>query len=175
MATEKFKALAHFIMHECKDNPSRLGATRLNKALWFADSYAYAKNGESITGDEYVKRQNGPVPKHILSTIGELQNTGKVAVQEPLFQYDSRKYISLQEPDTGLLTDDERETAAIAAKIMCEATTTDISESTHDIVWQAAAMGEEIPMYATLAGIEGDITEDVVSWANNSIAARDSF
>jgi hypothetical protein len=33
MSTEKFKALVHYIVEECSDNPGRLGATRLNKAL----------------------------------------------------------------------------------------------------------------------------------------------
>jgi len=174
MATEKFKALAHFIMHECRDNPSRLGSTRLNKALWFADTYAYAKNGKSITGDAYVKRPKGPVPKNILKTEDELRRNGKIAVQEPEFQFDTRKYISLEAPDTQRLTEDELETARIAVRLMCNATTTDISESTHNIVWRAAAMGEEIPLYATLAGNEGVVTDEVIAWANKSVSARDA-
>tara|TARA_R110000824_G_scaffold999_13_gene5630 strand:+ start:1887 stop:2414 length:528 start_codon:yes stop_codon:yes gene_type:complete len=175
MATEKFKALAHFIMHQCRDSPERLGATRLNKALWFADTYEYLKSGRSITGDEYVKRQNGPVPKHILKTVDQLKADGSIVVQEPEFEYDSRKFVSMRAPNEGVLTDAEQRTAEIAVELMCKKTTTEISDATHDIVWHAAAMGEEIPMFATLAGVEGEVTDDVLSWANQSISARDAY
>lgn len=174
MATEKFKALTHFIVHKCRDNPSRLGATRLNKALWFADTYAYAKYGNSITGDSYVKRQNGPVPKHILRTVEELKSDGSIIVQEPEFQYDARKFISLVAPNDDVLSAEDKEIAGIAVDLMCEASTTDISESTHDIVWHAAAMGEEIPMYAIFASNEGEVTGEVIDWANQSIANREA-
>ena len=72
MAPEKFKALVLYVIAKCGD-PARLGATRLNKILWFSDSFAYRINGVSITGEAYVKRQWGPVPKHILATIRELE------------------------------------------------------------------------------------------------------
>ena len=174
MATEKFTALTHFIVHKCRDNPGRLGATRLNKALWFADTYAYAKYGKSITGDSYVKRQNRPVPKNILKTVDALKSAGLIVVQEPEFKYDSRKYISLINPDDGILTAHDKEIAEIAVELMCEATTTDISDSTHDIVWHAAAMGEDIPMYAIFARNEGEVTDDVLAWANGSISLREA-
>ena len=57
MATEKFKALVHFIVHECQENPSKLGAIRLNKALWYTDVVSFRASGASVTNESYVKRQ----------------------------------------------------------------------------------------------------------------------
>jgi hypothetical protein len=37
MATEKFKAMVHYIVAAC-DDPQRLGAVRLNKICWFTDT-----------------------------------------------------------------------------------------------------------------------------------------
>jgi hypothetical protein len=59
MATEKFKALVHYIVASC-DDPQRLGATKLNKVLWFADAFSYRATKNSITDETYVKRQRGP-------------------------------------------------------------------------------------------------------------------
>lgn len=171
MATEKFKALVHFIVNECQDRPSRLGATRLNKALWYADVIAYKIGGTSITGDKYVKRERGPVPKHILATIRELEREGKIKVRQPEFTFDVRKFISLADPDTTLLSDAEKALTREVLLAVCNHTATRISDMTHDIIWGAAKEGEEIPLCATLAGYEGEITEAVLAWADREIAA----
>lgn len=173
MATEKFKALAHFIMHECGDNPGRLGATRLNKALWHTDVLAYRATGQSVTGDRYVKRQNGPVPAEILATINELSEEGKIMVREPQHQYDPRKYISLDDPDTSTLSESDIDLARFAIRHVCSKTTTAVSDETHDVIWDAAKIGEHIPMCATLAGRSGEITESVAEWALSVIENED--
>ena len=168
-ATKKFEALTHLIVHECRDNPTRLGSTRLNKALWFADMVAYKQTGKSITGDKYVKRQHGPVPKHILKTVDKLKAKGVMTVTEPQYAYEPRQYISLSEPDVSALSDEERRMAKAAVDIMCQWTATAISDDTHDIVWEAAMLGEEIPIEASLAANRGEVTKDVIKWANASI------
>ena len=165
MATEKFKALVHFVVHECRESPARLGAIRLNKTLWYTDVAAYQSAGASVSSETYVKRRMGPAPAHILSTIRELSDEGKILVQEPEGQYDSRKFISLLEPDPGVLSDDEKGLAKHVLSVVLGYTANGISEATHDIIWEAADDGEEIPMYATLAADLGEITDDVRSWA----------
>lgn len=165
MATEKFKAMVHFIVHECQDNPSKLGAIRLNKTLWYTDVAAYRFAGASVTNEAYVKRKMGPVPSHILATIEELKNEGVLHVREPQGQFDSRKYISLEEPDTGMLSEDEMDLAKEVLSAVLGHTANVISEMTHDIIWEAASDGEEIPMYATLASDRGAIADEAKTWA----------
>jgi hypothetical protein len=167
MATAKFKALVHFMVHECRESPGKLGAIRLNKSLWYTDVAAYRSSGASVTNEVYVKRRMGPVPSHILQTIEELKAEGKVHVREPAEQYDSRKFISLVDPDPGVLSDDEKSLARSVLSAVLGHTANAISEMTHDIIWDAAEDGEEIPMYATLASERGAITEDVKAWARS--------
>lgn len=167
MATEKFKALVHFIVHECRDHPGRLGATRLNKALWYTDVIFYKMNGSSLTGESYVKRARGPVPAHILATIRELKDEGRILVQEPEFQYDVRKFISLSTPNAEPLSDDERNLAKSILDTVCGYTANGISDLTHDVIWDAATEGEEIPLYATLASEMGEVTDEVRKWAGS--------
>lgn len=169
MASEKFKGLVHYVVHECSGHPDRLGAIRLNKSLWFADVFAYKTQGVPISNERYVKRQMGPVPAHILEAIRELQADGKIVVREPAHQYDTRKYISVAQPDDAILSDDERSIATSAMEAVCGFSANAISELTHDMIWDAAEMGEDIPLHATLASAAGEITGEVLSWANGFI------
>lgn len=169
MATEKFKALVHFIVHECREHPHRLGAIRLNKTLWYTDVVSYKTNGIPVTGETYVKRKNGPVPAHILATIQELKSEGKLLVQEPEFLYDTRKFISLASPSSESLSDSERELTKSVLDMVCGFTANGISELTHDVIWDAASEGEEIPLYATLASEVGEVTDEVREWASSVI------
>ena len=171
MATEIFKALVHFIVHECRDSPGKLGAIRLNKSLWYTDVAAFRSSGASVTSEVYVKRKMGPVPSHILSTIEELKSEGKLHVREPAGQYDARKFVSLADPDPGVLSDDEKGLARSVLSAVLGYTANAISEMTHDIIWDAADDGEEIPMYATLASERGAITDDVKTWARGILEA----
>ena len=172
MATEKLKALTHFIIHECGDNPGRLGATRLNKALWKADVLAYKAIGQSVTGDTYVKRQNGPVPAEVLATLRELRDAGAIHIREPQHRYDPRRFVSLADPDIALLSDTDQDIARLAINYVCGKSTSEVSDETHDVVWEAAGMGEEIPLYATLAGRKGEVTLEIADWALEVIEGR---
>ena len=169
--TPKLKDLVHCIVHECKDRPDRLGAVRLNKVLWYADVSSFKEHGEPISGETYVKRQYGPVPLRIGAVLEELRDEGKIAVQEPSGQYDTRKFLSLAEPDPGALSDDERRCVSDVVDAVCSLTASKISDMSHDAIWEAAYIGEEIPVYATLAANEGEITPEVLAWANEAAAS----
>lgn len=170
MPTEKFKALVHFVVHECQAHPHRLGAIRLNKALWYTDVAAYRANGASVTAETYVKRKMGPVPQQILATISELRDEGLIHVVEPAGQYDARKFISLVPPNPDVLSADEKSLARTVLSAVLGYTANAISDLTHDIIWDAAEDGEEIPMYATLACEKGTITDEVKAWATQVVA-----
>ena len=174
MATQKFQWLMHYIIHECSDQPGQLGAVRLNKALWYADVIAFKMNGVSITGETYLKRQYGPVPKHILRTLETLAKQDAIAIVEPEYKFDTRKFIALSAPPSEALSDDERYIASAVLKAVLGHNANAISEMSHDVIWQAAIEGEEIPLCATLAAQPGEITEAVVDWATDAMAQREA-
>ena len=165
----RFEALVHFLVHECREDPSRLGSVRLNKALWFTDMYAYQLYGESVTGEKYIKRQMGPVPKTILATLRELEHDGKIDIREPATRYEPRQYKSLREPDVSLIPERDRKLAKEILEFVCKFAANVISESTHEEVWESAAEGEEIPLFATIVTGRGVITEEVKQWAHSVV------
>lgn len=173
MSTDTFKALVHFLVHECRDNPGRLGSIRLNKALWFTDMLAYQDHGAPVTGERYVKRKMGPVPATILATLSALETEGKILIQEPGHRYQPRLFHSLVAPDVDLLSERDRESAKVILDVVCGYTASEVSEVTHDEVWDAAAEGEEIPLFATLASGRGVITDDVKAWAYESVQSME--
>jgi hypothetical protein len=166
------KELSHYICWRVED-PAKLGATKLNKALWFSDTIAYRLNGRSITNASYVKRQFGPVPRRILPVLDELHQEGKVVVRERRhFQYTLRELVALQPPADDMFSAQEVEIIDTVVAWICDNhTASSISELTHDSVWETANNGEEIPMYAVLGAMEGEITEEDKAWASRIIAA----
>lgn len=160
----KFKALVHFIIHQCRARPSELGAVRLNKALWFSDVTAYRVDGKPITTEKYVKRQFGPVPRRVLHALERLQMESAIAIMEPEHEFDTRKYVSLKPPSSTLLNDREKYITSVVLESVLGHTANEISEMSHDHIWEAAFEGEEIPLAATL-GSPGEITSESLVWA----------
>lgn len=166
---DKFKALVHFIIANC-ENAAQLGATRLNKILWFSDMEAYHVTGVSITGSRYVRRDRGPVPARILNALDELKAEDKIEITEPTQRYAPRLFESKQAPDESIFSDYELELVrALSSHIQNKFTATGISEASHDEIWGAATEGEEIPLNATLVKSRGDYRAEVIQWADSVI------
>lgn len=174
MATdERLKNLILFVCSRCDDS-IKIGATKLNKILWFADSASYQHSGKSISGVRYKKLQHGPAPIGLQSAIRDLEREGRMAVKEQkFFGYTQKQFIALEYPQPNLFSDEELQFVEFITNIICEKhTANSISRLSHDSVWEAASMGEEIPLSANLAANEGVITTEDLEWADSVIEAR---
>ncbi len=163
---DKFKALVHYICAKC-DDPSKLGAVKLNKVLWFSDVIAFAQRGAPITGARYTKQRFGPVPKALLPILGELESEGAIRVRDVEYYGRVKKeYESLREPDTTVFDEGELKIFDLVIGLICEKhTAATISALTHDDIWKLAEIDEEIPLSAMLASHLSAITEDDIRWA----------
>jgi len=65
-----------YVAWKCADDP-KFGATKLNKILYFSDFLSFLRTGEAITGSEYVKQKNGPIPKHLVPVRESLESKRK--------------------------------------------------------------------------------------------------
>lgn len=167
---EKFKDLVHYICYIA--DPDKLGAVKLNKILWFSDVISYVARNEPITGAVYVKRELGPVARDIPRAIEELIQEKRLIVRDiPWYGNVKTEYITLKEPDlSGFSASEIGLIDKITHDICQRYTAKSISEKTHDIVWQLAEIGEVIPYYAIYGARLGEITEEDVNWAKQSIA-----
>jgi len=170
MDMNKFKKLVHYICWSYSSSPSKLGAVKLNKALWLSDLTAYYALGHPITGARYIKREFGPVPKPILPVIRELVDEGVLTVQETLcFGKTKREFIVHRDATEEFMTDAERTIVKDTIEFVCEKhTATSISSASHDHIWKAAVDGEEIPHFTVFAQ-PGTITPEDRIWALGKI------
>jgi hypothetical protein len=168
--SEKFKHLVQYVCWRC-DDPAELGATKLNKVLWRADTQAYYLRGESITGARYVKRQFGPVPSAMVQTLRDLESEGALAIrEEDYFGNAKKEFFALKRPDLSLFSAEEISLVDQSIEYVCRRhTARSISAETHDDIWNLAKIGEEIPYYTVFASRLGEVTEDDIAWARTQI------
>jgi hypothetical protein len=168
---EKFKTLVHYVCSRV-DDPARLGATKLNKVLWFSDVLTYLNLNAPVTGARYVKRQFGPVPAAILPIIEELKAEGALAVRDvEYFGKPKREFFALRLPDISAFSADEISTVDAVIAAICERhTATSISELTHDEAWEMAEIGEDLPFCTVFSARIGEIDESDIAWADGQIA-----
>ena len=166
--TEKLQSLMHYIIWKCPD-PTRLGAVKLNKTLWYSDLFTYLEKGRSITGIAYIKRQFGPVPKpdDFTEASEKLKGEGKIAITEGIYYgKPHRQFVALKLPDISMFSSEEISIVDIMIEEICQKhTASSISNLSHDIIWESADIGEEIPLCTAFAARFGQINEDDIQWA----------
>lgn len=167
---EKFKAVVHYVCNKATD-PSCLGSVKLNKVLWYSDSIAYLVHGGPITGETYVKRQHGPVPRHILSAVNSLVEENKIRRGKvDHFGFMKNEYIAIEDPDLSLLSaSDVAQIDEAFEHVGLRHTATSISLETHGVIWNLASMGEEIPYETVFASTVGEIDENDIAWAQEQL------
>jgi hypothetical protein len=169
MASQKFRDLVHYICWRCED-PTQLGATKLNKIPWIIDTYVYCRDGRSLTGETYIKQQFGPVARSMLPTLAELGAEGKVTQRQPSSEFQSREFVAVTVPDMSLFSEEDiRLIDGVIEQVCNNFTASSISAYSHDEIWEAAEIVEEIPMYAVLAANPGDITQDDIAWGEKVV------
>jgi Protein of unknown function (DUF4065) len=167
----KFKELVHYICEKAED-PSCLGSIKLNKVLWYSDVVNYLATGRSITGETYVKRQHGPVPRDVVRAIQELVDEGKIERgKADHFGWMKNEFISIYSSDKNMFTGSEMSFIDDAFEHVCmRHTAMSVSEETHNQIWRMAEMGEVIPYEAVFASIVGELDETDLEWAKAELA-----
>ena len=167
----RLDAIVHYIC-AFVDNPAKLGATKLNKILWYSDVYSFIECGATITRAIYQKQKFGPVPKGIMGSRFRLTRDGKIVEREaPFYGYAQTQFIALTKPDISLFSaNDIAVIDGVATAISDEHSAASISAATHDAVWQCAAIGEEIPIWAVLGANFEDATSEDVAWVETNKA-----
>jgi hypothetical protein len=139
--------LAH--LREVRHRPEvKFGATKLNKILYFSDFLAFARFGEPITGVEYQREKNGPVPKRLVPIRNEMIQSGELALQ-PLKLASGRiqhRTVNLREPDLNVFTPEQIALIDSIIEALRDSTAEEVSEISHRMVgWKIAEPGESIP------------------------------
>jgi Protein of unknown function (DUF4065) len=145
---EKLTRLIHYVAWKAGTR-DWFGATKLYKVLWFADARQFVLTKKPITGAIYIRQKYGPVPKHALVALEQLEAAGDVRVTK---EGTMTRLIARKAPDVNMFSADELKTVDFWIEhIDKKHTAASISEESHDYAWNIAKMGEELPLFAVLA------------------------
>lgn len=166
---QKLASLIHYIIWKCQDNPSKLGATKLNKILWHSDTTAFRDLGEPITTTEYKKLQNGPVPEfQFLKTAEEfLENKNDIVSYNNELDcgYIQKQFIAKTKPDiSGFKPEQISIIDEIIYRITAQTAKIASDETHQNFWWDSLKLGDEIPHRSVFAK-KAEITLDDVIWA----------
>jgi hypothetical protein len=147
------------------------GATNLNKVLYYIDGLTFINKGESISGFKYVKRPFGPTPD------GEFIALRDAMLKNDLLRMDIRAFHGLeqkrlvptQEADLELFSTSEIDLINDVIDYVGDMSAREISRITHNIVYDLAAMGEEIPLHGFILQPREPSEEDI-AWGESIIA-----
>lgn len=172
MNKEKLKNLIHYICHKVRD-PSRLGKTNLNKVLYFSDFLFYLHHYEPITGETYIKKEHGPVAKHLNQVLQELESHDKVFQREQsVIDFTRHELVSKKKPDISDFTGEQIALVDTVIDMTLKGQTKGLAHRLgQDKVWNMAHPGEEIP-YFTILGKDSAPSEKAIRWARDMIEQK---
>lgn len=165
--SDRTSMLAHYIISRAL--PDELGATKLNKVMWYADLEAYRTIGKTISGQSsYRKLQNGPVPNNIQEVLSELRSDGKIVVRHAHTPVGIRhEFIEAESPDVDAFSPQEIDIINQVLNWVRRFSANGISEKSHEDMehlWEEIGLGDQIPIGAASI-ISGDISADDLDWA----------
>jgi len=138
----KYKNAILYFVDKC--NNKYLGKTKLNKLLYYLDFIYYRDNGKSVTGDDYICQNYGPVPSRILDIMSELKREGKIDA-EVIEGINMEKYTLKTKVDESCFNEKEKTLLKNICKEFCNYKTDRIVTQTHfEAPWFYASLYDKI-------------------------------
>jgi hypothetical protein len=124
---------------QLQDDPT-YGATKLNKALFFADHLHYKRHGTSISGATYVRLPRAPAPRDVLEVRQGLVDRAEAAVvNRGYLGHLQQRLEPLRPADRSAFQETELTMVADVADVLRGHSHTNV------LGWQLASEREEIP------------------------------
>lgn len=134
---EKYRNAILYFAHHVR----QVGRTKLWKLLYYLDFDHYERYGTSVTGAQYWRWDNGPVPSTGLAMTRQMQVDGDIDIvpQPTGFQNSLLLVVPLHPFDRSVFTDTEWEMLQAVARKWKFHTARDMSNATHgERPWQEA-------------------------------------
>ena len=159
---KRLRELILYVAEKCGSD-SKFGATKLNKILFWADFYSFARTGKPLTGVQYMRQQHGPVPKHFLPVRDEMIEEGELDVSErELFNGQRQiRFFAKRKPDVSVFTTEQIELVNEIIKYLRDQTAEEVSVQTHGRVWKSIPNGTLIPYEAIFVSDRGLLQSDI--------------
>ena len=169
---QRLRELILYIVQKCGDH-ALFGATKLNKVLYYADFYSYAKFGKPITGVAYQHLKNGPAPKRLLPVQNEMAEQGELRVfrKQLLHGRWQTRFEALRDANVGIFSGAEIALVDQIIEYLRDKTAEVVSEESHLLPWRLTNQGDLIP-YEYVFLVDLGVTESDVAWAREVAERR---
>jgi antitoxin SocA-like protein len=150
-AIARLREIILHIAHRCA-TAEYFGAIKLNKILAFADFTSFARYGKPITGVEYMRQPNGPVPRKMKPVIEQMKRSKDIAIQVlPIGKYEEHRVVPLRPANLDLLSPRDVAILEEVIALTWKATGQQVSDFSHGRAWEVAGEnGAAIPYEAAL-------------------------
>jgi hypothetical protein len=168
----KLEELIVYIAQKCCEH-ERFGSIKLNKILFFSDFLSFQIRGKSITGSEYQKLERGPAPRKMKPILNRLEANESIVVwPKPVIvhgrQCIQKRPAARRNPDLAIFSGDEIEMVNSVIYSLKDDTADQVSQMSHAIGWDLAAMNETIPYETTFWGWGSDnLSKSDLEFGNN--------
>jgi len=142
----KFRELILYIAIRCAGDPI-FDKAKLNKILFYADFLAYFRTGQPITGQRYMRLQNGPGARSLEKTLEELVRKGDVGIRyERKFGPRKERILPLREPTLRRFSGQHLEIVDHVISLLRGQPNMEMDQAFRvNIGWQLVRQGETIP------------------------------
>lgn len=151
---DRLRELILYIAGRC-ERDTRFGATKLNKILAFSDFTAYFRRRRPITGVEYMRLPQGPVPRRLKPITADMERKYEMViriVQDGKFE--QKRVVPLRDPDLTLFLADDIAIVDEMIRAFWGRTAKTVSEFSHGMAWKIAGDRELIPYEAVFLSDE---------------------
>lgn len=142
-------------------NDSKMGAVKLNKALFHIDFAAFRDLGRPITGQPYRRLPEGPAPVELTRLRADLfrEHAAHLEQRPSGMRNPMDVIVADREPDMSLFSEEELELIRRVLEGMRYKTGTTLSAESHELIgWQTPGADDEIP-YASAYFAPADQTD----------------
>lgn len=167
---ERLLAATHYVI--ARHHPSHMGATKLNKVLWFADCEHFRRHGRSITGETaYVRKPMGPCSAQFEATLASLKERGLIYEESvPTYIGHSRRELhSHASPDISEFSGEEIDILNEVAKEIARLTAQEASDLSHDDLWQHTEGNSPMAVAAGAVKVSS-LRPEEMDWARAAFA-----
>ena len=161
----KLAQMLLYVAHRLKGDRWN-GKTKIHKILFFSDFEAYRQTGRSISGEDYIKYDQGPFLPAIDTTVQKMSNAN-LAAWAPPNEWDEIQLIPQRsEIPTDLLTDQEMQIMDSVIQRFWGWTARAVSNRSHRLFgWLTTPNGQTIPYSSAYVGDPRPLDPPEDAWA----------
>lgn len=124
----------------------RFGLVKLNKTIWKADFDAFRDRHQPVTGRQYLRQKDGPVPFEMRHVIDDLLRCEFIRLESRVVNdFAEKRVIPQVDPSLREFSPADISYLDRAVKFYWDYTGTEASDHSHGVAWRTRSNGDEMP------------------------------